>query len=283
MKKVIKPLGVIFLLLLIALTGCKKSDSGTNSENPSTPTVPTGAINGLFTINDNGDQVYFSQGNLQYQASTETWRFAEYQWDYIGMDNENISPEYNGWIDLFGWGTGHNPTNTSIVYYDYSSFNDWGYNSISNGGNQTNQWRTLTVAELRYVFFMRSTTSGIRFAKAVVNGVCGVVLLPDNWKSSFYSLNSTDNSYADYSGNAISQSDWTTKFEANGAVFMPAAGFRSGMDVYRVGNLGAYWSAVVWMYDNNCAGAVIFDDSHLEESGNFCHFGLSVRLAYSAE
>lgn len=68
MKKVMKPLGVIFLIILIALTGCKKSDSGTNSENPSTPTIPTGAINGLFTINENGGQVYFSQGNLQYQA-----------------------------------------------------------------------------------------------------------------------------------------------------------------------------------------------------------------------
>ena len=35
-------------------------------------TVPEGAINGLFTINDAGTQVYFSQGNLQYQASTNT-------------------------------------------------------------------------------------------------------------------------------------------------------------------------------------------------------------------
>lgn len=26
-------------------------------------------------------KVYFSHGNLQYQASTNTWRFAENQWD----------------------------------------------------------------------------------------------------------------------------------------------------------------------------------------------------------
>ena len=49
--------------------------------------APQGAIDGLFTINSNGDQVYFSQGNLQYQASTNTWRFATNQWDYVGDGN----------------------------------------------------------------------------------------------------------------------------------------------------------------------------------------------------
>ena len=80
--------------------------------------VPVGAISGKFTINANGDQVYFSQGNLQYQASTNTWRFAENQWNYVGGDefnqhygnvegssNNEISSTYSGWIDLFGWGT----------------------------------------------------------------------------------------------------------------------------------------------------------------------------------
>ena len=58
--------------------------------------VPEGAINSLFTINADGDQVYFSQGNLQYQASTNTWRFATNQYDYIGSDNSNISQTYSG-------------------------------------------------------------------------------------------------------------------------------------------------------------------------------------------
>ena len=58
-----------------------------------------------FTVNSVGKPVYFSQGNLQYQASTDTWRFAENQYDMIGEDNSNISSTYDGWIDLFGWGT----------------------------------------------------------------------------------------------------------------------------------------------------------------------------------
>jgi len=96
--------------------------------------IPVGIVNGKFTINSNGNQVYFSQGNLQYQASTNTWRFAENQWDYVGTqrpgygdaggtvdgsDNSNISPTYSGWIDLFGWGTSgyHDPSDPYNVNY----------------------------------------------------------------------------------------------------------------------------------------------------------------------
>ena len=49
-----------------------------------------GALPGLFSVSDN-KKVSFSKGNLQYQASTNTWRFAEQQYLYG---------------DLFGWGTG---------------------------------------------------------------------------------------------------------------------------------------------------------------------------------
>ncbi|MBQ3677498.1 MAG: hypothetical protein II926_09075, partial [Bacteroidales bacterium] len=68
--------------------------------------LPTEGVltNGVFTV-AKGKQVYFSQANLQYNASSNVWRFAEHQYDIIGEDNSNISKSYNGWIDLFGWGT----------------------------------------------------------------------------------------------------------------------------------------------------------------------------------
>ena len=110
----------------------------------------TGAVNGKFSIS-NGNQIAFSKGNLQYQASTGTWRFAANQYDAIGSDNSNISPTYTGWIDLFGWGTGSNPTITSTNNDDYTIFVDWGNNAISNGGNEANLWRTLTNNEWKYL------------------------------------------------------------------------------------------------------------------------------------
>ena len=262
--------------------------------------APIGAINGLFTINANGDQVYFSQGNLQYQASTDIWRFATNQWDYVGEDNANISSTYSGWIDLFGWGTsGWNSGNT--YYHPWDSNNssestygppgqynltgsyanaDWGvYNPISNGGNQANQWRTLTQAEWTYVFNTRSTTSGIRYAKANVNDVNGVILLPDDWSSTILNLSNTNSSGASFSSNTISASQWTT-LESAGAVFLPAAGDRIGASVSGVGSLGLYWSA---SYDTSYgARKVGFNDSGLGTYyGSRC-LGHSVRLVHDA-
>ena len=63
-----------------------------------------GALSGDFSVSET-EKVRFSKGNLQYQASTNTWRFAENQWDYIGEGNTNASASYEGWIDLFSWGT----------------------------------------------------------------------------------------------------------------------------------------------------------------------------------
>ncbi len=88
---------------------------------PHPNTAPEGAIPALFSVSET-QQVFFSKGNLQYQASTGTWRFAEHQWDYVGgteygteygtvyengvkCSNNEISQSYSGWIDLFGWAT----------------------------------------------------------------------------------------------------------------------------------------------------------------------------------
>ena len=231
-----------------------------------------------FSVSSN-ERVYFSKGNLQYRASTDTWRFAENQWDYIGNGNSNISSYYSGWIDLFGWGTGDNPTYSSTNSGDYPTFNDWGNNSISNGGG--GNWRTLTRDEWRYVFRGRNTSSGIRFAKAKVNGVNGMILLPDDWSASYHSLINTNNGSASYNGNIITQAEWEGKFESHGAVFLPAAGRRLGTDVDYVGSHGYYWSATYGSSDY--AYYVSFDDSDLDaENWSGRRLGRSVRLVSPA-
>ena len=232
-------------------------------------TVPTGAINGVFSVSAS-QYVFFSQGNLQYQASTNTWRFAEEQYDYMGEANSNISSYNSGWIDLFGWGTS-GWSESGATYYQpwskdmsdaslygppgsqnltgYNANADWGvYNKISNGGNTTNTWRTMTKNEWDYVFNTRATITGIRYAKAQVNGVCGVILLPDNWISDYYSLSDTNVSSANYSTNVISSSIWENNLEAHGAVFMPAAGKRQNTSVYNLNDNGYYWAT---SYGNN--------------------------------
>ena len=262
---------------------------------------PIGAINGKFTVGSD-KQVYFSQGNLQYQASTSTWRFAEHQWDFVGDANALIASDYSGWIDLFGWGTsGYNhganyyqPYSTSTDYQDYYAYGsytynlyqqtgraDWGYNAISNGGNVENFWRTLTNNEWGYVFKTRSTSSGERYAKATVDGVAGVILLPDDWSTSYHSLTSTNTANANYTTNNISSSDWTNDFEAHGAVFLPAAGRRYGTTLYDVGGRGDYWSSS-YLSNNNSYYVYFISSSLNPQDNNERPNGYSVRLVKDA-
>lgn len=273
---------------------------------------------GSFSVSPN-TKVRFSPGNLQYQASTNTWRFAENQWDYVGSqdpsiglggtiyfsDNSFISPTYDGWIDLFGWGTsGYNhgalcyhPYSTSENQSDYyaygsSSYNlfdqtgkaDWGYNPISNGGNTENTWRTLTRDEWVYVFNTRTTSSGIRYAGATVNGVVGIILVPDQWSNNYYNLSDTNSSQ--YISNTVTATTWANNLEAHGAVFLPAAGYRTGTDCTGTGT-GWYWSSSInndVNYNFYSVKSVKFGGGKVSPSFfDSPESGHSVRLVYPVE
>ena len=245
---------------------------------PDTPVVPgTGSfVAKPFSVSAT-KTVTFSPGNLQYHAANNEWRFAPNQTDYIGYDNENISSTYNGWIDLFAWGTGNNPTNKSTDYNDYQTFVDWGVNKI--GNDAPNTWRTLTYDEWYYLRYQRPNYDKL-IGVARVNGVNGLILLPDTWqcpsgvtfKSGFHSSYGEEY-YATYQ--SFSASEWS-KLEASGAVFLPAAGYRYGSDVGYVQDYGFCWAATE--YNSKYAGGLYFDsdDAIMDDSGRF--YGHSVRL-----
>ena len=281
----------------------------THPSDPNDPQNPSvggfdqnGASNAVFTVAE-GRTVEFSKGNLQYQASTGTWRFAEHQYDCIGADNQNISSTYNGWIDLFGWGTSgwnsganaYQPWATSTSYSDYypgGSYNnsltgsyanaDWGvYNRISNGGNQAGIWRTLTCEEWQYLLFIRngSTVSGTgnaRFAEATVGSVTGLIVIPDSFTLptgiTMVGINSAESGF---SVNTYTTSEWS-RLEGNGALFMPAAGDRYGSGVYGVGTYGDYWSSSYG--DEGDAYVVYFDGGIVGVYYYGRYYGFSVRL-----
>ena len=244
-----------------------------------------GKLPGAFTINSDGDQVYFSQGNLQYQASTGTWRFAEHQYDYVGNNAGNTAPSgsQTAWIDLFGWATsgkhasnpeGYMPYTTSATSTNYGpaissgewtpNNSDWGVvNAISNGGNQAGLWRTPTSGEWLYLLDTRTTSGTVNSitsaryteAKILTDGsgtdgltfnICGLILFPDDFDGS-----------ASYSGvtwgDINSASAWGTTcttagweaLEDVGCVFLPIAGDRLGTLINDVGSSGYYWSSTV--------------------------------------
>ena len=178
-----------------------------------------GALPGRFTINENGDQVQFAQGNLQYQPSTGKWRFAPNQYTVLLAENENITnPEYTGWLDLFAWGTGDNPMKLSFNDADYAIFTDWGSNPIENGGNTPNEWRTLSKEEWDKLFDWDG------MAMANVCGMDGYIYLPDNWELPSDLTFVTASDAEDFSANTYNPTEWA-KMEAAGALFLPVCGY----------------------------------------------------------
>ena len=249
---------------------------------------PEGAIDGLFSIGEH-KHVYFSKGNLQYHIKKGTWRFAEKQWDYKAKDAGFAIIAYKGWMDLFTWGTGKEPTRTYPPYGGYSRFNDWGENPIINGENKPNFWRTLTSSEWSYILYTRSTLSGIRFARAIVNNVCGMIILPDNWNADTYVLNNTNEdrmSHLSYNDNVITSDVWNNVFETNGAVFLPAAGQYLRGGTLLKGLMGCYQTSTQTKNDYNDYDYNIvleFHDNYIFVTRENNKTGCSVRLVCDVE
>ena len=234
---------------------------------------------GTFSVSAT-KQVTFSPGNLQYHPANDEWRFAENQTDYIGNANSNISSNYYVWLDLFGWSTSTTNFGVSSSEYsgDYSgSFVDWGTNKI--GTDAPNTWRTLTYDEWSYLRYNRTNADDL-VGVAQVNGVNGLIFLPDNWtcpsgvtfKSGFYSSSGVEY-YAAYQ--TFTADQWS-KLEAAGAVFLPAAGYRGGPYVGYVQYSGSYWSAT--KYSSGYAGYLSFYSDAVRMDYDSRIYGRSVRL-----
>ncbi|MBO7439031.1 MAG: InlB B-repeat-containing protein [Bacteroidales bacterium] len=195
-------------------------------------------VRDAFSISDT-KQVYFAKGNVQYHCKNKEWRFAPNQYDCIGDDNMKVDFAYDGYIDLFGWGTGNNPTIRTPENDDYTTFTDWGVNM--DGGNV---WRTLTQEEWKYILEGRKDASE-KYGVAEVAGVPGLILLPDYYVlPTGLSFNSgVASEYGEEyfkDKNNYSAEEWQ-KMESVGAVFLPAAG--ECTDVYMFSDVyGKYWT-----------------------------------------
>lgn len=159
-------------------------------------------------------------------------------------------------IDLFGWATSgfgqlypysFEPNNTlygdgdrTIIGSNY----DWGkYNAITNGGNASGKWRTLSRKEWEFLLYNRSNAANL-CGTGTVAGVHGLILLPDSWVlpvgASFVS--GFGNSASNWFKNVYTAAQWI-QMEAAGAVFLPATGYRTQGNAFDVNDIGAYWSA----------------------------------------
>ena len=291
----------------IQYTGRLKVKGVKATSDAAAPSVPDGAISGVFSVSDT-KKVYFSKGNLQatYNGTDWTWAFAENQWDYIGNAAGNTSINGNGTVsasnvtvDLFGW-VGASSTWTGAAQYGISNStatdhtdgygnaarealkSDWG-NTIGTG------WFTLSSDEWQYLFNTRTTggtvfgTEQARYAQATINtdgtSVKGMILFPDG-----VSIASTEVTTA---GSVNATSAYATKcttaqwaaLAAKGCVFLPAAGNRNQASVYSAGSGGYYWSSSPYTSNLYYAYRVIFLSGNLSLTTQTSRYlGYSVRL-----
>ena len=199
----------------------------------------TGKDSYVFTVSSYpAKKVRFSPGNLQYKTGTG-WRFAEHQYDVCQTTNGTWNT--SGWVDLFGWGTWSgtsehwDPTNT-LPYSNYSWESN--YDDVYFHGSLTNHTATnwFTLSRDQWQYLIGHSRHGLATITVGENAIHGMVILPDN---SELSINTSGSSWSD---NAYSESQWVANMEAKGAVFLPAAGYREGKNVYDYGNDYYYWS-----------------------------------------
>ena len=202
--------------------------------------------------------ITFAPGNLWYRPSDTMWKIPDHQWDTAGqVSNSQLGAGYAGWVDMVAWGTSgmngilpSDTTNTGSYYGDgLNNLNgtpyDWPYLNAIHFGHQIftpNTWRTPTDAEWTFIMSDRSNAANLR-ALATVNGINGLVLLPDDWPGMPLGCHwqpSADN----WGVNSYNGVFWTA-MECQGAVFLPASGYLHRARPYHChdqGMQGFYWS-----------------------------------------
>ena len=195
------------------------------------PVANPTTLSGVFSVAAD-KKVQFSTGNLQYEVGTNTWLFASKQYEVIGgapydpanPTNTNYGmnvPGYTGKLDLFAWSCdgkyGVNPSNTDSDYQ--GTFVDWG--TLAGEG-----WFTLTKEEMNYI--LNRTKNGKKlWALATIDDLPGLILLPDNWNTNITLTYGYIPTQFVYNENLFTADEWEI-LEVAGAVFLPAAGSRTG-------------------------------------------------------
>lgn len=161
---------------------------------------------GLITVNANGDQVRFAQGNLIYDNGT--WKIAEHEYDVFKEDG----------YDQFRWSTGVN-NNYGLGDADVTNaFGDWGINIGEN-------YRTLTAEEWGVVLYsgglqpygrhQRYTRGKIQVGSDIYYGY---IIMPDNR----YAISGAPRHVTNFTTNVYTYEQWQ-ELQAQGVAFMPIA------------------------------------------------------------
>ena len=248
------------------------------------------ALPGKFTVNADGDQVQFSEGNLARNNNDG---------DLYFIGPQSLLSHYGSvrWV-YFCWGTGNNPTAARV---QVDNFVDWGVNPIGSD-TEGNIWRTLSADEWQYLISGREHAEylcGLAKITTQYEGLYpGLILFPDNlyvepgYDSDGDRLNLPDGilfiSYQDnsqftyHSNNEYTESQWEA-LEQAGAVFMPESYFYDSDTYYNYQGMNAIWCWTSTPSANGNSSAKCLNITKDKKANNVIidnqrHFSLPVRL-----
>lgn len=178
-------------------------------------TLQPGRLSGEFQIDKEGHKVRFSKGNLRRKRANWEYSFSENQWDALGEDNHSNAATDR---DLLPWGLAEG----------YAYYTDFGTQPIVNGGNEPNQWRTLTADEWEYII------NHAKVGYGAIAGVEGLILVPTEMDD--VELKKKDNFFT--------QKEWW-EMEVLGAVFLPVNGYQFMSSSVDKLDQGFYWSSTL--------------------------------------
>lgn len=220
-----------------------------------------------------GRTVKFAKGNLVYDQGR--FKMHSTQYGRCFTSNGDVSDYYkvSGTFDLFGWGTsgwnngnllympyavslgvssdlgsGYGPTDGSNYEIDLTGTyanSDWGVYQF--GMNTGTGWRILTKDEWQYLLQYRSSAT-YKYGIGHVAGQYGYIILPDEFTDPM--TNNGSDAFVPIDFGIMSDNYYTTgggweAMEANGAVFLPAAGRRVVKSVGYLNSCGNYWSSSI--------------------------------------
>ena len=235
-------------------------------------TPPSGADTGLFTVDKDGKQVFFSQNNLYYQQSNKSWHVTSGWGPWVTTEaNGDVGENYKNINDfqmLFGWGD-ITPLRTDTDDEKYNWPTDgsdpWG-SKIDNKGT----WRTLSIDEWNFLLSGGPIRDGkykegVRITTDKDGTVTGLVIAPDDFPEEIKSY--------------YTETEWWNNVREYGLVFLPLGGRRYGKEVANVGSAGYYWSSTIKENYTSNAWVMSFSEATVwywyDEPK---HTGASVRL-----
>ncbi|MCQ2084252.1 MAG: fimbrillin family protein [Bacteroidaceae bacterium] len=241
---------------------------GVNDVTYSASFIHKDVIPSLFTVDSNGKQVFFSNGNLycsgvKFNEDGSVKSMANAQWGFEA-NQYDTTPSSNGdrvgnHISHFMWC--RTPEKAMALEYDSNWNGETPFFAAKNFTvNGYSGWGVLTGGtngEWVYLLNIRNTIYGKdtdvknrRYAAVKVNGMAGLLIFPDefsSWPSEAGDEPKTFNKNSSNWNDRNYTVEQFTVLQNNGCVFLPAAGSRDGNGgdalVSNVGRNGYYWSA----------------------------------------